>query len=182
LSAAHCAGIFETVQIGRHDRSDPNDQFEAFSIVQEIVHPQYDSDGFAYDKMLVILDGQSTASPVVINRDSSVPADGDQVMAMGWGLTVPEDDSSVSPVLKTASLFVVSNEECEQSESGSLWADSYQGLITPDMMCAKDVGEDSCQGDSGGPLIITGSNGDVQVGVVSWGCKLLLYGLVQVQC
>jgi trypsin len=169
LSAAHCAGIFARVQIERHDRSDPTDQFETFSIVQEIVHPQYDPEGFAYDKMLVILDGQSAASPVLTNRDPSVPAVGDQVTSMGWGLTDGEDDSSLSPVLKEASLYVLSNEECEQSKSGFLGYDSYQGLITPDMVCATDVGEDSCQGDSGGPLIITGSNGDVQVGVVSWG-------------
>ena len=157
------------MQIGRYDRSDPNDQYESFSIVQEIVHPQYDPDGFGYDKMLVILDGQSTALPVLINRDPSVPANGEQVTVMGWGLTDPEDGSSVSPVLKEASLVAMSNEECEQSKSGVLWGDSYQGLISPDMLCATDVGEDSCQGDSGGPLIITGSNGDVQVGVVSWG-------------
>jgi trypsin len=169
LSAAHCANNFASVQIQRHDRSDPTDQFETFSIIQEIVHPLYDEDDYEYDKMLIILDGQSVAPPVAINRDPSVPAMGDEVLTMGWGLTDGEDNESLSPVLKQASLFVIGNEECEQSKSDVSWYDSYQGLITSDMLCATDKGEDSCQGDSGGPLIITGSNGDVQVGVVSWG-------------
>jgi trypsin len=169
LSAAHCAYYFASVQIQRHDRSDPTDQFETFEIVQEIIHPLYDEDGLQYDKMLVVLDGQSVAPPVAVNRDPSLPAVGDEVIVMGWGLTDGEDEESVSPVLNQASLFVISNEECEQSKSDFLWYDSYEGLISSDMLCATDTGEDSCQGDSGGPLIITGSNGDVQVGVVSWG-------------
>jgi trypsin len=169
LSAAHCANSFASVEIQRHDRTDPTDQFETFAIVQEIVHPLYDDSRYEYDQMLVILDGQSSATPVAINRDPSVPAVGAEVTAMGWGITDGKDPASLSPVLKQATLFVISNEECEQSKSGNFWFDSYQGQITDDMLCATDQGEDSCQGDSGGPLVIAGTSGDVLVGVVSWG-------------
>jgi trypsin len=177
LSAAHCANVFESVQIQRRDRSDPMDQFETFSIIQEIVHPLYDDNNLGYDQMLVILDGESSATPVAINRDPSVPAAGDEVISMGWGLTEANNDASASPVLKEVSLFVIDNDECEQSKSSGSWSsESYEGSISSDMLCATDEGEDSCQGDSGGPLIIAGSNGDVQVGVVSWGYGCASYG------
>jgi len=171
LSAAHCGGqVFANVEIGRHDRDDVFDDYESFVIQQEIVHPLYSSDAIAHDQMLIILDGDSTATPVPINRDSSIPTDGSQVTVMGWGLTAEDDESSASPVLKFADINVISNEECENSKSGFLVFDSYQGLITDDMLCAAATGSDSCQGDSGGPLVQTDENGnDLLVGVVSWG-------------
>jgi hypothetical protein len=61
------------------------------------------------------------------NRDPSVPAADDEVIIMGWGLTDVKDDDSFSPVLKQASLFVVSNEECEQSRGDGLCCDYGEG-------------------------------------------------------
>jgi secreted trypsin-like serine protease len=40
-------------------------------------------------------------------------------------------------------------------------------MISDDMICASDPGQDSCQGDSGGPLY--DMDNDVLVGIVSWG-------------
>ena len=61
LSAAHCAGTFGKVEIGRHDRTDVFDtSFETFSIVEEIVHPLYRDDAIAHDQMIVVLSGNST--------------------------------------------------------------------------------------------------------------------------
>jgi hypothetical protein len=114
LSAAHCATKFlleegerglARAEIQRHDRSDPTDQFETFATVQEIIHPRHFFP--KNDQVLVILDGQSVARPVAINRDPSVPAVDDEVIIMGWGLTDGEEDDSASPVLKQASLFVI---------------------------------------------------------------------------
>jgi hypothetical protein len=112
------------------------------------------------------MDGESTAAPVHINRDPTVPVDGSEVIAMGWGV-MDEDDDFTSSVLMEVSVFVESNSECKQSYSIN---ESYQGPITPDMLCAADVGQDSCYGDSGGPLIlVTLNRKDLLVGVVSWG-------------
>jgi secreted trypsin-like serine protease len=44
LSAAHCAEDSTHVQIGRHDRSDLNDEYEELSILHKLVHPLYDQD------------------------------------------------------------------------------------------------------------------------------------------
>lgn len=170
LSAAHCGGVFSGVEIGRHDRNDFTDTYESFSIVSEINHPLYKDDAIAYDQMIIVLDGDSTAAPVAINRNPSIPVVGQDVTVMGWGLTEEDDNDSASPVLKAVDLKTISNGECEDSKSGFLVFDSYQGLIGDDMLCARTDGADSCQGDSGGPLIQDDGNGnDLLVGVVSWG-------------
>lgn len=170
LSAAHCGGVFSEVHIGRHDRNDYFDTYEEFNILREIAHPRYKDDAIAYDQMIIVLDGESTATPVAMNRNPSIPTAGTPVTVMGWGLTVEDDNTSASPELKYANLNVISNQDCEDSKSGFLVFDSYQGLIGDDMLCAATSGSDSCQGDSGGPLVATDGNGnDLLVGVVSWG-------------
>ena len=144
--------------------------YESFDILQEIRHPLYRDEAIAYDQMLIILDGESLATPIAINRDATVPSVGSLVTVMGWGLTVEDDNDSASSKLKRADFNVLGNDDCEQSKSGVLVFDSYQGLISDDMMCAQAYGVDSCQGDSGGPLVQTDANGnDLLVGVVSWG-------------
>ena len=57
--------------------------------------------------------------------------------------------------------------------SGCCYYSSDQ--ITPNMLCAADVGKDACQGDSGGPLVTvkineaTSEANSYVIGVVSWG-------------
>ncbi len=47
---------------------------------------------------------------------------------------------------------------------------SYNGSIPASMMCAGGAKVDACQGDSGGPLVRRSkTDGDVLVGIVSWG-------------
>ena len=46
--------------------------------------------------------------------------------------------------------------------------EQYDGIVTPNMICASRDGKDACIGDSGGPLIILGDE-DILVGVVSFG-------------
>ena len=49
---------------------------------------------------------------------------------------------------------------------------SYAGMISEDMVCARNPGMDACQGDSGGPLTVNEDDQHILVGVVSWanGC------------
>ena len=179
LTAGHCAFYHDRVEIGRHNRSSDNEaEYETFNIVEEIEHPLYDPWSYyslSYDKLLVILDGESTMQPVRINRNASVPEDDSPVTAMGWGLT-DWMENDLSPVLREVSLNTVNNTECE--EAGDKFS-SYEGLISPDMMCAYAAGKDTCLGDSGGPLIVKGSDAskDVQVGITSWGFECAETGI-----
>ena len=123
--------------------------------------------------MLLKLGQQSTKDYIKLNDDSNLPTGQyvNELTVIGFGLTDSTDDGSSSRILKEVDLTYVPNEECENAKAPGFLGDSYQGLITDDMLCANDDGQDSCQGDSGGPLIVGGGNvaDDVLVGVVSWG-------------
>jgi hypothetical protein len=74
-------------------------------------------------------------------------------------------------VLQEVEIPVVSNAACNAE---------YGGIITDVMLCAGvlDGSADACIGDSGGPLLVEGSNGHVQVGIVSFGQDCALsYGV-----
>ena len=64
--------------------------------------------------------------------------------------------------LKHVEVKYVSNNDC--TSNPYFYTDSQ---ITDNMMCARDLDQDSCQGDSGGPLY--DKNNNVLVGVVSFG-------------
>ena len=178
MSAAHCAGVGNGIQIGRWDRSNTFG-YEAFGSVAEYIHPNYDdSVSLSYDKMIVKIDGQTTVTPTRLNFDQNVPIAGTAAMVMGWGLTNADDQSSTSVRLKEASVNVLTNEACVDAKSPLFPWDSYRGSVFDDMLCAIADGQDSCQGDSGGPLMLLGSDAsnDVQIGVVSWGYGCAIQG------
>jgi secreted trypsin-like serine protease len=200
ITAAHCAqegtgGV--DVDLLRYNLLDPTDAFERISVVRQIPHPLYvNGDSLRYDFMVMQLSQTTSALPVRVNLDASLPQSQQDVTTLGWGLTNTLDSNSLSPVLQeTTDLTVVSNDACEKSKDpASPWA-SYRGQIYDDMLCAWGSGQDSCQvsnvkfvfsrisnlslsnipsitnnqqGDSGGPLIMT-QDDDLLVGIVSWG-------------
>ena len=126
--------------------------------------------------MLIFLSETVTHYVKFVKLDSSIQLSNEllksnstQLTVMGWGDTnASEEVQEISNELMEVDVNLISNEECEQSSDGM--GLSYLDQIMENMMCAKDLGEDSCQGDSGGPLVLKSSQGaDVQVGVVSWG-------------
>eukprot|EP00804_Cyclotella_cryptica_P012085 CCRYP_004505-RA/>CCRYP_004505-RA protein AED:0.12 eAED:0.12 QI:0/0/0/1/1/1/2/0/434 len=163
LSAAHCQGVVSHVVIGRHDLDETNG--DVVTVDREISHPAYDADSTNNDFLLLFLDRPTTANVEIV--DSAVTV-------MGWGDTTADDTIATSDVLRFVEVNVMSNADCDASK-GTIdgFNDSYNGRITDQMMCAKDIHQDSCQGDSGGPLVILGDEADggsdVLVGVVSWG-------------
>ncbi|KAL3771949.1 hypothetical protein ACHAWU_009372 [Discostella pseudostelligera] len=177
LSASHCqhGGPGYKAVIGRSNLNTLTG--EEVVIKSEIVHPKYDWATTNYDYMVLILEQPTTQDVDIITLSREVVPVGAEVSVQGWGDTDPSEDTLVmSPQLQTTDVFIMDNAECEQS-SGSIGGipESYRGQITENMVCARDVGEDSCQGDSGGPLVTrsinsaTGETVDVQVGIVSWG-------------
>ena len=161
LSAAHCKGYINQVQIGRHDLTDNTEEYETFDIVEEIPHPKYDHNTLDFDYMMVRLDGKSTYLPVELDNGEISLDKGLDVIVMGWGTT--SSGGSTSLVLLEVEVDISNQAQCQavyQPLFGS-------GAVTDRMICAARSGTDSCQGDSGGPIIdkATGK----QVGIVSWG-------------
>lgn len=158
--------------VGRWNREDNSDDFDAIQILDpEYLHPQYDDEDFPYDFLLLKLSRQSSKPYVKLNVDAGLPTGErvNEVTALGFGYTRPGDAESEARILQEADLTYIPNDICEQSKDPGL-GEGYQNLITDDMLCAADNGQDSCQGDSGGPLIMDGGNPgqDVLVGIVSW--------------
>jgi len=166
LTAAQCGGMFSTYYAGLGGKDFNNDPFEVLAVTMELPHPNYNGENAIpeNDFMLLFLEGPSTADnvkTVKLNSYASVPTVGQDVWATGWGDT--------DEVLMQIEVQVVSNEACEASGAyiggGYL---TYNDLITDNMLCAMDDGQDFCEGDEGGPLVINGCDGDIQVGVVSF--------------
>ena len=142
-------------------------------------HPEYDSFSNDNNFMLVFLKSVSTndnnVKLVTLNSNPMVPMKGQEVMVMGWGdMNIWDNWTESSDVLRIVAVTVISNEKCNVSE-GNIggWFETYEGLITDNMLCAWARRQDACQGDSGGPLMMKGTDGKsgVQVGVVSgFGC------------
>lgn len=167
LTAAHCFFSFDTIEIGKYEKTDPSDDSEIFQSVYEAVHPDYDEETTRFDLMLVKMSGRSTiADPVRINSDQSIPSNGNWLTVIGMGYNA---DWELPDVFQEASVRYQINDQCDDivDEYGI----SLEGDLYPDMLCAGFEGRDSCYGDSGSPLISKGDNDmlDLQIGVVSWG-------------
>ncbi|XP_078488867.1 plasminogen-like isoform X3 [Ciona intestinalis] len=100
------------------------------------------------------------------NAGVSYVPDTDVIISGWWTL---KSNGALSNALQQAYVDIVSLEEC---------GTRYSSVFAPSVMCAGILdkgGIDTCQGDSGGPLV--DPNGNVQLGVVSWGrgCALAQY-------
>jgi hypothetical protein len=167
LTAAHCAGSYDYIIIGKHKIEDTTDEAEIFAPLMEIVHPENDETTTRFDVMLIILDGYTTlATPVRVNNNSDVPTNGQDLTVLGFGY----DESWEMPdMLQETKVAYTRNLDCVaiQDENGY----TLENDLYADMLCAGEDGRDSCYGDSGSPLILVGNTveQDVQVGLVSWG-------------
>jgi hypothetical protein len=142
LTAAHCAGSYDKIVIGKYNIYDASDESETFGALKEIVHPNYDEETTRFDVMIIILDGWSTlGQPVRVNEDPNVPYNGQTVTAMGWGYN---QNWELPDVLQEVDITYTSNVDCVNFvDSDGL---TYENDLYSDMMCAGDAGRDSCYG------------------------------------
>jgi len=195
LTAGHCSGHFDAVQIGRHNiidgeleavllNNDPNavlevekDGYEYHVVEKHIVHPLHANvirSDFAVAKLFGSV---TTVEPVKLNTNPNVPSNDEMVTVMGYGIIKKEGTivDDMSKVLLEADVQYMPNAECVMTSApfnGQTVA--YNGYVDENMLCAWQLNTDACQGDSGGPLIygsLSSNNpeDDVQIGIVSWG-------------
>lgn len=194
LTAAHCGGFFEEIQLGRHDLL-RDTVYESYVIQDTAVHPRFflhehvSNDIDHFDFMLIKIYGESGRLPVRLNRNQRLPTNlGDPLVVIGWGTTQASVDAATD-LLREVTIDYIPNERCQE-----IVGTTERGIrvnlaerVTGVTLCAADFdeGQDSCQGDSGGPILIasptpgegsTSSNiisnnpsEDIQVGLTSFG-------------
>ncbi|MEO1335357.1 MAG: trypsin-like serine protease [Myxococcota bacterium] len=173
LTAAHCVdGSVRpsnvAVVIGRENLSDRTDG-EDHTVTDIIIHPKWNAGNFDYDVALLRLARSSNIPPVevALSNDPSSQAFwsvGTMATVAGWGRTT---EGGTSPTrLRQVTVPILADSTARRSEA-------YGSRFFPSTMLAagnySTGGQDACQGDSGGPLVVNGRNGDLQVGIVSWG-------------
>jgi secreted trypsin-like serine protease len=183
ITAAHCV---ENTEIGNHravigavDLLNAS-QGEVKLIDWYSIHHDYDSDDFYGDVAIIRLKTPSAKSPVNLISLSEMAniSQGEPLKLMGWGLTEPDNDSSVSSTLLETQVTFQSDTVCTDTH-GDRNLNGESGLYWSKLICAgedaNDIGEsgllvnDACQGDSGGPLLLNDSGVLKLVGIVSWG-------------
>eukprot|EP00956_Cyclotella_meneghiniana_P014022 scaffold20758_cov74-Cyclotella_meneghiniana.AAC.5 len=183
LTAGHCSGFFNLVQIGgRSNDGDDDDSgstttnnsnnYDVLLVESHAVHPDY-GNVIQSDFALAKLYGRSYKPVISLNTDNAnTPVNDEYLTVMGYGVTVEGIPSTQSNVLREVDVQYMSNTECDAS-SGYYGGDyvTYEGYIEENMMCCHSLNRDACQGDSGGPIVRKGmdNTADLQVGIVSWG-------------
>ncbi|KAL7470217.1 hypothetical protein ACHAXS_010459 [Conticribra weissflogii] len=184
LTAAHCVDNLDTTEInivvGRHGLEDDDGDVIPVDLEKSVLHPywkQWYTLENEYDFALLYLTRPTTANAkfVKLNGDASIPENGINAHAIGWGDTnIFLDEITLPEALHEVELSVISNDECRTSGivvEGILY--SYLFSISDSMLCTFSEDKDACQGDSGGPLVVRGNDPmgaeDVQIGVTSWG-------------
>lgn len=150
LTAAHCqVEPGDRLHLGVVDLGLPGVRLE---VAQVRNHPLWHGTPTGNDVAVLELDEATTVEPVEL---ATYAPESGPAMAVGWGATCEECDTSRQ--LLDVQVPIVSRLACTIA---------YPGSITDTMLCAGTAGLDSCQGDSGGPLFV---DGNVQLGIVSWG-------------
>lgn len=179
LTAGHCKLWFKEIDIDRHDFANSTDQYESFQATNILVHPLFEPATYRNDYMLIQIDRPyEQTTPVQLNNNPSIPAEGNSLTVLGWGTTDNSDATSLQfpSILQQGLLTYITNDECEATTVNSKRL--YEDEIFPEMLCATSfTGVDACSGDSGGALVIEGkSEGyDLLVGLVSWGRGCAIY-------
>jgi trypsin len=185
LWAAHCGNIFDqnelvigayndtTLEEGAQSRFCDtwifDDRYQTGCDPNRRVDINWDFSLCKLDKPVTDLANPKNIN-IVVNFEDNVPAEGDDLLVMGFGNTAPQYASFLTPeILQDIAVPYITNEDCDIQSR-------YDGRITEQMLCAgfDDSSKNTCQGDSGAPIVrrTTDDDGnivDIHLGIASWG-------------
>lgn len=181
LTLGYCTTFegYTKVQIGRHDLSDDNEDYEEINIATIIVDDKNselgEADDYRYFDTVAImkLEEESSIEPVTLDAGSTDLSVDTEVTVLGWGLpfvgvfaddNLAFDDEDVGGLLETETKVALS-EICEEFFFSTVNVD-FDKILCTNRTDAEDYG-DVCYGDVGSAVIVKGSSSssDVQVGV-----------------
>ncbi|KAI9024558.1 trypsin-like cysteine/serine peptidase domain-containing protein [Hyaloraphidium curvatum] len=193
MTAAHCVPAKEdldlwTVHTFRTNATltPQEDGAIVYQVTDYEVHPEFNSSTSASDVALLLLGppnnyGTNVPEFVSLNRDPLVPASGELLRAVGWGVSDIYEyitnwgyhsPGYVFPnLLQQVDIPAVSDVECEAFYSGYFSENRFEASF----LCAGARGKGICYGDSGSSLLKDNGGGQwLQVGIVSFilgGCN-----------
>ncbi|XP_060921829.1 polyserase-2-like isoform X2 [Labrus mixtus] len=176
MSAAHCfqrtAASSLLVYLGRQSQEGTNSNEVSRTVMEIIVHPDYNASTSDNDIALLKLSSTVTFTnfimPVCLAAPGSTFFSGIDAWVTGWG-NIGSGVPLPSPQnLMEVEVPIVGNRRCSCNYG--------VGRITDNMICAglEAGGRDSCQGDSGGPLVSKQNAVWILEGVVSFGAGCAL--------
>ncbi|KAL3664586.1 hypothetical protein V7S43_010336 [Phytophthora oleae] len=156
LVGTYCvSGNIRWASIGSHFVNGTGDG-EQIKVIAILNHPR--TTGFSNDFAILQLQKPSSFQPVALaSSDDSDVYDGREATKMGWDDTGGADTMAYE--LMRQDVQLMSNANCMKETN-----------VDESMLCSSgSVNETSCTGDYGGPVVVERPNGDVVVGLVSWG-------------
>ncbi|KAG6966939.1 hypothetical protein JG688_00006539 [Phytophthora aleatoria] len=146
--------------IGSHYNNGTEDG-EQIKVVAILSHPNISENAeYSYDYVVLQLEKPSSFKPIPLAAaDGSDIKYGETVTHLGWYTTTGEGPRTRTHELQRADVQLMSNEECSKVTS-----------VDDTRVCSRPIGnQNSCIGGYGGPLIVERPEGDVLVGMISWG-------------
>ncbi|ETM44071.1 hypothetical protein L914_10677 [Phytophthora nicotianae] len=146
--------------IGSHYNNGTEDG-ELIKVVAILSHPNItDYEEYSYDYVVLQLEKPSSFKPIPLAAPDGSDIKYDETYThLGWYTTTGEGSRTKAHELQRADVQLMSNEEC-----------SKMTTVDDTRVCSRPIGkQNSCIGGYGGPLIAERPDGDVLVGMVSWG-------------
>lgn len=157
LTAAHCGNTTITDNTKVYIGSTEATEGVVRTVVESFPHPQYNSTTEHYDFMLIKLDSSAledgffdyttrkwTTTPtnlttIALNEDPAAPAEGEDLLVMGFGVTNQDDQNQVSDLREV--MVKAFDRTCPSSYSP-------QTIVPEIMICAgfPEGGKDACRG------------------------------------
>ena len=110
-----------------------------FKVRKNNIHPQFNPDTLDYDVSVLKVWPQfrlgNRLNPVSLPAINTATAANTSVVVSGWGLQA-ENGQKISNKLQYTTVIVQDFAACNES---------YQGSLTPRMLCASAAGKDACQ-------------------------------------